>query len=221
MAKPFTQVNDLLDFERGLTMTTTDDAFEVANNNPPRPGVINEGRQALRVSSISRGPSPWGGEMRLSLRLACDEAEDAAPIFVDVPFTNDRRLAAVAAALGTDSLTLVEGDLRPFAGQQLEAVVGHYQKRDGSTAAGVKAFLPAKAAEVPAVSTATDSPPAVNAQPSFSDDLVEAVAQRVIELIAAKDAPPRKAKRAAPKRDPRSAAVKVVDALGDDDDIPF
>jgi hypothetical protein len=201
-------------------VTTTDDAFEVANNNSPRPGVINEGRHTLRVSSISRGPLPWGGEMRLSLRLACDEAEDAAPIFVDVPFTNDRRLAAVAAALGTDSLTLVEGDLRPFAGQQLEAVVGHYQKRDGSTAAGVKAFLP-KTADEPAVSTATEPPPAVNAQPSFSDALVEAVAQRVIELIAAKDAPPRKAKRVAAKRDPRSAAVKVVDALGDDDDIPF
>ena len=202
-------------------MTTTDDAFEVANNNSPRPGVINEGRHTLRVSSISRGPSPWGGEMRLSLRLACDEAEDAAPIFVDVPFTNDRRLAAVAAALGTDALTLVEGDLRPFAGQQLEAVVGHYQKRDGSTAAGVKAFLPAKAAEVPAVNTASEHPSAVKAQPLVSDALVEAVAQRVIELIAAKDAPPRKAKRVAVKRDPRSAAVKVVDALGDDDDIPF
>ena len=98
-------------------MATTDDAFEVANNNPPRPGVINEGRHTLRVSSISRGPSPWGGEMRLSLRLACDEAEDAALIFCDVPFNNGRRLEAVAAALGTDAETLVEGDLRPFAGQ--------------------------------------------------------------------------------------------------------
>ena len=202
-------------------MTNTNDAFDVERSTPPVPGVVNEGRHTLRVSSISRGPSPWGGEMRLSLRLACDAAEDAAPIFVDVPFTNDRRLAAVAAALGTDALTLVEGDLRPFAGQQLEAVVAHYQKRDGSTAAGVKAFLPVKAAEVPAVSTATDSPPLVNAQPQFSDDLVEAVAQRVIELIAARDAPPRKAKRAAPKRDPRSQGVKVADALGDDDDIPF
>ena len=201
-------------------MTNTNDAFDVESSTPPVPGVVNEGRHTLRVSSISRGPSPWGGEMRLSLRLACDAAEDAAPIFVDVPFTNDRRLEAVAAALGTDAETLVEGDLRPFAGQQLEAVVGHYQKRDGSTAAGVKAFLP-KTADEPVVSTATDSPPAVNAQPSFSDDLVEAVAQRVIELIAAKDAPPRKAKRVAVKRDPRSAAVKVVDALGDDDDIPF
>ena len=201
-------------------MTNTNDAFDVESSTPPVPGVVNEGRHTLRVSSISRGPSPWGGEMRLSLRLACDAAEDAAPIFVDVPFTNDRRLAAVAAALGTDAQTLVEGDLRPFAGQQLEAVVGHYQKRDGSTAAGVKAFLP-KTADEPVVSTATEPPPAVNAQPSFSDDLVEAVAQRVIELIAAKDAPPRKAKRVAVKRDPRSAAVKVVDALGDDDDIPF
>ena len=71
-------------------MTTTDDAFEVENSTTPVPGVVNEGRHTLRVSSISRGPSPWGGEMRLSLRLACDAAEDAAPIFVDVPFTNDR-----------------------------------------------------------------------------------------------------------------------------------
>ena len=201
-------------------MSMHDDVFEVSNSTPPVPGVVNEGRHTLRVSSISRGPSPWGGEVRLSLRLACDAAEDAAPIFVDVPFTNDRRLEAVAAALGTDSPTLVEGDLRPFAGQQLAAVVGHYQKRDGSTAAGVKAFLP-KTADGPAANTAAEPPPAVNAQPSFSNALVEAVAQRVIELIAAKDAPPRKAKRVAAKRDPRSAAVKVVDALGDDDDIPF
>ena len=201
-------------------MINTNDAFDVESSTPPVPGVVNEGRHTLRVSSISRGPSPWGGEMRLSLRLACDAAEDAAPIFVDVPFTNDRRLEAVAAALGTDALTLVEGDLRPFAGQQLEAVVAHYQKRDGSTAAGVKVFLP-KTAEVPAVNTASEHPSAVNAQPLVSDALVEAVAQRVIELIAAKDAPPRKAKRVAAKRDPRSAAVKVVDALGDDDDIPF
>jgi hypothetical protein len=201
-------------------MSAIDDALEVENSTPPVPGIVNEGRHTVRVSSISRGPSPWGGEMRLSLRLACDEAEGAAPIFVDVPFNNDRRLGAVAAALGTDAETLVEGDLRPFAGQQLEAVVGHYKKRSGSTAAGIKVFLP-KTADEPAVNTATEQPPAINAQLPFSDALVEAVAQRVIALLAAKDAPPRRATRAAPKRDPRSQAVKVVDALADDDDIPF
>lgn len=210
-------------------MPTHDDDFNFADDNPPPspPGVVNEGRHTVRVSSISRGTPPWSDGLQISLRLACDDCPGTAAIFVDVPVSNTRRLEAMAAALGTDVATLVEGELAPFASKEIEVIVGHFKKRDGTVGASVKAFLPMKvepvAEPVPAkrVNEAKPKPPAPL---EITDALIEAVAKRVIALLETKGiaAPSQPAvKRPPPIQKTPRAAERAKMLLDDDGDIPF
>lgn len=214
-------------------MSQHDDDFEFANDNPPpsRPGVVNEGRHVVRVSSIGRGTPPWSDEVQVKLMLRANECDNTAPIFVDVPISNARRLEAMAAAFGTDVATLVEGELGQFASREIDVVVGHFKKRDGTVGAGVKAFLPRK---VEPVAESVPATPVIEARPrtpapvEITDALIEAVAKRVIELLESKGVPTPKSKAPAapakklppPKGMPR-AAEKAQALMGDDDDLPF
>lgn len=214
-------------------MSQHDDDFEFANDNPPpsRPGVVNEGRHTVRVSSIGRGTPPWSDEVQVNLMLRADECNNRAAIIVNVPVSNARRLEAMAAALGGDVATLVEGELGRFANREIEVIVGHFTRRDGTVGAGVKAFLPRKAKPV-AYPVAAKPVIAAKSKPlpplEITDELIEAVAQRVIVLLETKGVPTHKSKAAAalakkaPSRKgmPR-AAEKAQALMGDDDDLPF
>lgn len=202
------------------------DDFEFANDNPPpsRPGVINEGRHTVRVSSIGRGTPPWSDEMQVKLMLRANECNNTAPIFVDVPISNARRLEAMAAALGADVATLVEGELGQFASKEIEVVVGHFTRRDGTIGAGVKAFLPMKAEPV---AEPVPAKPVIVAKPKppapleITDALIESVARRVIELLESKGVPTPATKPPPPIRKTPRAAERAKMLLDDDGDIPF
>ena len=165
--------------------------------------IVPAGVHEMRIQQAGEGPNPYKTHdeknpegLCLKLRLAVG---DYRFVFDDIPKHLGWRAKQLATALGFavagGTVSLEPEDL---IGRDVLVEVSHYTGKGGKVSSVVKKYLAAEKAEAAAAKAESRS--------SRRSELSSNAAS----------------KRAAPKRDPRSPGVRVVDAMpADDDDIPF
>ena len=165
--------------------------------------IVPAGVHVMRIQQAGEGPNPYKTHdeenpegLCLKLRLAVGDYKF---VFDDIPKHLGWRAKQLATALGFavagGTVSLEPEDL---IGLDVLVEVSHYTGKAGKVSSVVKKYLDAEKAEAAAAKAESKS----GDRSSLSSNAAS--------------------RRAAPKRDPRSPGVKVVDAMpADDDDIPF